>query len=307
MYFARKHIASHRKTCHTYRYFRQCVYCDDIHPREEDHDCEEGRAARREKRMQMMREKREREKKEQKALEKIAVPLKKNSDFMVDEYDVEGSMQVEESDGTFVDCRLYRHKSKKRNVVLYFSNGLFEGINLNYTLENGVLKDDDGQLISYKKFISANGRAANKKSVDWLVHLDSMRKALEKHGDNFNAIHNDKSLRLPNVPLYNMKRAFKRHDAKIRAKMKTKGRKTMNSSLSGSYNKTAYDGFVKAAIESIRAGENSVADAAKNFSLPENLLRQRIEEMGGIDILEMAKNIPESFLNAAVESVLTGT
>ena len=105
----------------------------------------------------------EREKKEQKALEKIAVPLKKNSDFMVDEYDVEGSMQVEESDGTFVDCRLYRHKSKKRNVVLYFSNGLFEGIDLNYTFENGVLKDDDGQLISYKKFISANGRAANKK------------------------------------------------------------------------------------------------------------------------------------------------
>ena len=132
-------------------------------------------------------------------------------------------MQVEESDGTFVDCRLYRHKSKKRNVVLYFSNGLFEGINLNYTFENGVLKDDDGQLISYKKFISANGRAANKKSVDWLVHLDSMRKALEKHGDNFNAIHNDKSLRLPNVPLYNMKRAFKRHDAKIRNQDEDKG------------------------------------------------------------------------------------
>ena len=65
MYFARKHIASHRKTCHTYRYFRQCVYCDDIHPREEDHDCEEGRAARREKRMQMMREK-ERERRKSK-------------------------------------------------------------------------------------------------------------------------------------------------------------------------------------------------------------------------------------------------
>ena len=47
-------------------------------------------------------------------------------------------------------------------------------------------------------------------------------KSLEKHGDNFNAIHNDKSLRLLNVPLYNMKRAFKRHDAKIRAKMKTR-------------------------------------------------------------------------------------
>ena len=116
MYFARKHIASHRKTCYMYRYIRQCVYCDEMHPREEDHDCEEGRAARRKKRMQMMREKREREKKEQKALEKIAVPLKKNSDFMVDEYDVEGSMQVEESDGTFVDCRLYRHKSKKHHV-----------------------------------------------------------------------------------------------------------------------------------------------------------------------------------------------
>ena len=158
MYFARKHIASHRKTCHMYRYIRQCVYCDEMHPREEDHDCEEGRAARRKKRMQMMREKREREKKEQKALEKIAVPLKKisslekiavNSDFVVDDYNVEGSMHVEETDGTFSECRLYRHKSKKRNVVLYFGNGLFEGLDLNYTFENGKLKDDDGQLITY--------------------------------------------------------------------------------------------------------------------------------------------------------------
>ena len=133
--------------------------------------------------------------------------------------------------------------------------------------------------------------------MDWLVHLDSMRKGLEKHGQNLNAIHNDKSLRLPNVPLYNMKRAFKRHDAKIRAKMKTKGRKTMNSSLSGRYDKTAYDEFVKAAIESIRVGENSVEDAAKSFSLPENLLRQRIKEMGGIDldIVEMTKNIDQSY------------
>ena len=158
MYFARKHIASHRKTCYMYRYIRQCVYCDEMHPREEDHDCEEGRAARRKKRMQMMREKREREKKEQKALEKIAVPLKKisslekiavNSDFVVDDYNVEGRMDVEETDGTFSECRLYRHKSKKRNVVLYFGNGLFEGIDLNYTFENGKLKDDDGQLITY--------------------------------------------------------------------------------------------------------------------------------------------------------------
>ena len=58
-------------------------------------------------------------------------------------------MHVEETDGTFSECRLYRHKSKKRNVVLYFGNGLFEGLDLNYTFENGKLKDDDGQLITY--------------------------------------------------------------------------------------------------------------------------------------------------------------
>ena len=143
--------------------------------------------------------------------------------------------------------------------------------------------------------------------MDWLVHLDSMRKGLEKHGQNLNAIHNDKSLRLPNVSLSTLKRAFQRHEAKLR--VKKKGRKTMNSSLSGRYDKTAYDEFVKAAIESIRVGENSVEDAAKSFSLPENLLRQRIKEMGGIDldIVEMTKKFDQSYLNAAVKSVLCGT
>ena len=74
---------------------------------------------------------------------------------------------------------------------------------------------------------------------------------------------------------------------------------------------------MKAATDSVLAGENSMEEAAANFSLPVSVLRAKMSAMRDVGTHRKKKSVPESFsmkssisesfLNSAAESVIYGT
>ncbi len=71
------------------------------------------------------------------------------------DYDIVDRLEIQEEDGSWEPCTIYRHKVSK-GVCLFFGGSDYEGLPDVYTYEDGVLKDSDGDDIHTREIVIVN-------------------------------------------------------------------------------------------------------------------------------------------------------
>lgn len=104
--------------------------------------------------------------------------------FEVFRYDRKYRMEVKDPDGTWrKNVQLYAEKNCPSRVVLFFGSGEYEGLDNAYTLENGVLRDGDGDVVVYRNkrdIFKRKSKCSDRKNYDRSDNRSKRGKVMEK-------------------------------------------------------------------------------------------------------------------------------